>query len=71
MINHTEAYNASQTLIEYCKERFPGNERECKDCIFHHRKCLLYALLGIYGEGSSQIVEEIVRFNYAARNNNP
>ena len=72
MINHTEAYHAAETLINYCKERFTGSERDCKDCIFHHRRCVLYALFGQFGEGASQIAEEIVKENYhAKRNDNP
>jgi len=71
MINHTEAYHAAQTIVDYCKERFTGSERHCKDCIFHHRRCVLYALFGQFGENGQKIAEEIVRVNYAERNNNP
>ena len=71
MINHTEGYHAAETLIKYCKERFTGSERDCKDCIFHHRRCVLYALFGMFGQDASKIAEEIVRENYAERNNHP
>lgn len=71
MIDHTEAYNAAQTVRNYCKERFTGSERHCKDCIFHHRRCVLYALFGMWGADASQIAEEIVRENHAERNSNP
>ena len=64
MIGHNEAMNAIDTLTDYCKERFPGNERECQNCIFHHNRCFLYNLLGMYGTDVTNIAREIVTANY-------
>ena len=72
MITHEKALDSAVALMDYCKERFTGSERHCKDCIFHHKRCVLFALFGQFGEGASQIAAEIVKENYnAKRNHNP
>ena len=76
MISHNQALNSAETLMEYCRERFSGNERECKECIFHQRRCLLGNLLGMYGVDVAKLTMEIVVANYeelknAERNYNP
>ena len=68
MIGHDDAMQSAFTIKQYCAERFTGRERHCKDCIFHHRRCVLYPLFGMFGEDASKIAEEIVRTNYAERN---
>ena len=64
MITHGQALNGAETIIEYCKEHFPGNERECRECIFHHRRCLLSNLMGMYGQDVAKLTKEIVTANY-------
>ena len=64
MIGHNQALNSAETLIDYCKEHFPGNERECKDCIFHQQRCLLSALFGKFGQDVAKLTKETVLANY-------
>lgn len=64
MIGHGQALNGAETLMEYCREHFPGNERECRECIFHQRRCLLPNLMGVYGQKVAKLTKEIVMANY-------
>ena len=64
MITHNQALNGAETIMDYCRERFSGNERECRDCIFHDRRCLLANLMGMYGQDVAKLTKEIVVANY-------
>ena len=64
MIGHNQALNAVETIMDYCNEHFNGNERECHQCIFHNKRCLLCNLLGKYGKDVAKLAHETVVANY-------
>ena len=67
MVTHEEAMDAADTIRDYCKENFKGNEKDCVNCIFHNsenRRCILKYAVGLLGEEMYQWAGGIVRKRY-------
>ena len=65
MVNHDEALEAADKLVEYCKQHFRGNSRECIGCQFSlasnvNRRCCLDLYVGLWGDAMHDNIKVMV-----------